>query len=131
MAAAGTVDARINRAIYDTAGRQIYAIAANGMVTAFTYDAAGNPIKSIAYATLYTVAAAIPTATVLQSWLSTRSTAADRTTRTLYDAAGRGVYSVDPEGYVTETRYDKAGRVTRSIRYIDAQTVVDATTSTT
>ncbi|MFZ5636609.1 MAG: DUF6531 domain-containing protein, partial [Pseudomonadota bacterium] len=42
-----------------------------------------------------------------------------RTTRTLYDRAGRAVATVDAEGYVTETVYDHAGRAVKTIRYAD------------
>ncbi len=41
----------------------------------------------------------------------------DRITRTFYDSAGRPVFKIDPEGYVTESRFDDGGRLASQIRY--------------
>ncbi|POZ61151.1 RHS repeat domain-containing protein, partial [Chromobacterium alticapitis] len=60
------------------------------------------------------------TADTLSAYLRQRpSNAQDQTTRTVYDAAGRPTYSIDPLGYVTERQYDAAGNVTGSVRYAD------------
>ncbi|AXQ28041.1 LysM peptidoglycan-binding domain-containing protein [Solimonas sp. K1W22B-7] len=40
-----------------------------------------------------------------------------RRTRMVYDGAGRKVYDIDAVGYVTQTRYDVAGRVSETIRH--------------
>ena len=38
-------------------------------------------------------------------------------TRYVYDAAGRQRFTIDAEGYLSEQRYDAAGRVTSTLRY--------------
>ncbi|POZ61329.1 hypothetical protein C2I19_14190, partial [Chromobacterium alticapitis] len=41
----------------------------------------------------------------------------DQHSRTIYDAAGRAILSVDAAGYVTERKYDASGHVTDTVRY--------------
>ncbi|MFT7724448.1 MAG: hypothetical protein QM788_16730 [Roseateles sp.] len=51
-----------------------------------------------------------PDASAAEGWRPV-ATAADRTTRYVYDAAGRLTYSVDPMGSVTQHEYDAAGQL--------------------
>ena len=57
------------------------------------------------------------TAGVVGSVMNSRTSAADRTTRYVYDAAGRQVYEVDATGAVTGTQYDAAGAVVATTQY--------------
>jgi len=45
--------------------------------------------------------------------------AADQHTRTVYDAAGRAVYSIDDQGGLTQYDYDSAGNVTAKRTYFN------------
>jgi len=121
---------RTTRAVFDAAGRQAFAVDAAGAVTAYGYDAAGNVTKQTRYAALYTPSGD-PTVAAMQTWASANAGHADnRVSRALYDGAGRAVYAVDAERYVTETQYDALGNVTKQIRYADRYTVADTDTAT-
>ncbi|MDO8330500.1 MAG: hypothetical protein Q7T36_08530, partial [Fluviicoccus sp.] len=64
----------------------------------------------------------------LQEWNlnGTQATLSSRT-RTVYDAAGRAKFQLDPLNAVTEYVYDDAGRVVQEKRYSDALTAVPLT----
>ncbi|MDF0607278.1 RHS repeat protein, partial [Neisseriaceae bacterium TC5R-5] len=87
-------------ASYDAAGRLTLSRNAAGYATEYRYDAAGNVMSSHRYA----------------SASQTQAGANDRIDRTVYDSAGRAIYSVDAAGYVTEKRYDALGQVIESRR---------------
>jgi|GEM_PF-475336 YD repeat-containing protein len=97
---------------YDGAGRLTYSADAQGAVTQYGYDKAGNLTRQIAYAT----ALAVPVAdnAVLSG---VAQSAADRISSFTYDALGRQVYAVDAMGGVTRRMYDNAGNVVRSTAY--------------
>jgi YD repeat-containing protein len=119
---------RISRSVYDAAGQLAFAIDAAGAVTAFAYDGVGNAVKTTRYAILYTTAGDQSLAT-MQSWAAGQaSQGANRIDRTIYDVHGRVAYAVDAEGFVTEHRYDAAGRLTKDIRYSAAYSVADGAT---
>ncbi|OHX13374.1 hypothetical protein BI347_07510 [Chromobacterium sphagni] len=107
-----------SRTVYDAAGRPAFSIDALGYVTERKYDAAGNVTATMRYAKAQSGAAGLDDAG-LRKILQTD--AADQTTRTVYDAAGRPAFSVDAASYVTERQYDAAGNVTATIRYAKAQ----------
>ncbi len=115
-ALANLPDNRITRAVYDAADRQAYGIDATGQVTAFGYDTGGNVIKQTRYATSFT-ATNDPSLADMQNWATTYAHANDRVDRTFYDGASRATFTVDAENYVTQYKYDSAGRVTRQIRH--------------
>ncbi|MED5595887.1 GH-E family nuclease [Janthinobacterium sp. P210006] len=97
---------------YDGAGRLTYSADAQGAVTQYGYDKAGNLTRQIAYAT----ALAVPVADNAVLSGVAQSTA-DRISSFTYDALGRQVYAVDAMGGVTRRMYDKAGNVVRSTAY--------------
>jgi YD repeat-containing protein len=84
------------------------------------YDANGNVIAQIQYGDLVPASelSGTPTTATLSSYLA--GLADMHVTRSVYDAAGREVYSVDAAGYVTEMQYDKDGRVLQKIQYANA-----------
>lgn len=107
--------------VYDRDGRQVYAIDAEGGVSQSRYDAAGRVIETIRYATRRPgVWAAGTTPTV--------DAARDQSTLTVYDAIGRARYSVDALNFVTESTYDRVGRVIATKRY--AQSITRPATAT-
>ncbi|HEV2817243.1 MAG TPA: LysM peptidoglycan-binding domain-containing protein, partial [Allosphingosinicella sp.] len=119
---------RISRSVYDAAGQLAFAIDAAGAVTAFAYDNVGKVAKTTRYATLYATAGDQSLAT-MQSWAAGQAgDAANRIGRNIYDVRGRLAYAVDAEGYVTEHRYDAAGRLVTDIRYPAAYSVADGAT---
>ncbi|TKC89437.1 LysM peptidoglycan-binding domain-containing protein [Trinickia terrae] len=110
---------RVTRNVFDAANRLLFSVNAMGYVTQNRYDANGNLLERVAYRTPYG-GEGTPTQADLQKWLASPNVpdaAGDRTTTWLYDSAGRQVYLIDAEGYVTEKRYDFAGRVLKTIRY--------------
>jgi YD repeat-containing protein len=119
---------RTSWAVYDAAGRVAYSIDAQGDVIGYSYDTSGNVIKQVAYATQRPTASS-PSLATMNSWAASQSTANDRVSRMIYNAAGELVYSADPEGYVTERRYDVDGNATRVIRYATAFSVGDGMTA--
>ncbi|MEO0560544.1 MAG: hypothetical protein AAF125_00420, partial [Chloroflexota bacterium] len=83
------VDRKTNT-YYDNAGRVNRVSDPHGFSTYFTYDYAGNIVKTVA---------------------------GDRTTRTWHDARGNVLFSVDAEGYISKFTYNNAGQVTYERRY--------------
>ncbi|QJD99468.1 LysM peptidoglycan-binding domain-containing protein [Massilia forsythiae] len=95
---------RVTRYQYDAANRVSVKTDAVGVSTAYTYDGAGHLVREIE-----------------NSGAATQ--AEFRVHRTVYGADGIARLSIDPEGYVTETRYNALGLVSDSIRYT-TQTVI-------
>ena len=115
---------RHTRTVYDAAGRLRYDINAQGHVSERRYDANGNVQQQISYANAIH-------ASVLQGALNEqhfaealRPDAADRSQRTVYDAANRAQYQIDGLGYVTENGYDNAGNLIKTVRYAQAASVM-------
>ncbi|MFT4171341.1 MAG: LysM peptidoglycan-binding domain-containing protein [Rhodocyclaceae bacterium] len=122
---------RVTRYAYDGAGRQTFAMNAEGAVTQYRYDGVGHVVSQISYATPLNnqgyglqVSASDLNAAVRLSLNST----VDRVTASAYDEAGRLIFYVDPRGYVTRYSYDGAGRVTETVKYAIALSSVGAGT---
>jgi YD repeat-containing protein len=101
--------------LFDAAGRLAKAIDALGHVTAYQYDAAGNRIAQIAYAT--PVDTSQFNSNTRAEQVAVAASSDDRATFFYYDADNRLVGQVDPEGYVLRNVYDGAGRLTETVRY--------------
>jgi YD repeat-containing protein len=116
--ATANVDNRVQRSVYDMAGRLVYSIDADGGVTKNIYDADGRLTQSLAYAQRISTAT-LPTPATEKSIadLVGAGSANDRLTSRAYDVAGRPVYSVDAMGHVTKTEYDGIDRVSDTILY--------------
>ncbi|MCP1290406.1 LysM peptidoglycan-binding domain-containing protein [Chromobacterium sp. S0633] len=56
----------------------------------------------------------------LRQYLSSRPGGVQQQSRIVYDAAGRQRFAIDPQGYLTETRYGAAGQVIQTRRYAQA-----------
>ena len=97
---------------YDAAGRVTYSADAQGAVTGYSYDSAGNLTRQIAYATALT-----PPLADDASLASVAANAADRISSFAYDALHRQVYAVDALGGVTKRIFDGVGNVVRSTVY--------------
>ncbi|MEI9905524.1 MAG: hypothetical protein WDN06_17445 [Asticcacaulis sp.] len=121
----------VTRFAYDADGRLAYSLggtvytsdtppAGAALLTRYSYDAAGNLSQQTQYAKPYT-ATGIKSTTDLDGWIGTTGnvTAADRTTRYLYDKLGRVIYTADAAGTVTNITYDNEGRVLQTIVFSD------------
>ncbi|MBI2308425.1 MAG: LysM peptidoglycan-binding domain-containing protein [Rhodocyclales bacterium] len=135
---AGTVADQVSRRVYDAAGRLRFEIDAMGAVSEIRYDGAGRRLSVTTYANLLNNPAGLdilgrePVPGDIQFISSVPDggagsqigvlldSANDRVVRNVYDNDGllRGV--LDGEGYLTEYRYDAAGRLAQTLRYSSA-----------
>ena len=118
-AAATTVGSndRIDWMAYDPRGRLEFKVDGLGAVTRYSYDAEGNVTSKSEFATLRSTALASDLGT-LRLWADANaSNASNRTTRFWYDTLDRLRFTLDAEGYLTETRYSDATREQTSTVY--------------
>ncbi|MHA6194717.1 LysM peptidoglycan-binding domain-containing protein [Pseudomonas wadenswilerensis] len=106
---------RVTSHVYDALGRQRYSVDALGYVSERKYDAAGNVIEEVRYASKLQGTRDAMTLQRLGS--NVAPSADDRLTSYVYDTLGRQRYSVDALGYVSERKYDAAGNVIEEVRY--------------
>ncbi|MBI1889492.1 MAG: LysM peptidoglycan-binding domain-containing protein, partial [Burkholderiales bacterium] len=110
--------------LYDEAGRKVADIDGDRSLTEYVYNANSQVIRVIQYATPVSTAALVDgsgnPASVSLAAIRPATSGDDRSSWSLYAAANRLVKTVDALGYVTETQYDGASRVTAVIRYANA-----------
>lgn len=106
-----TTSDRNTRIFYDADGLVTGKLDAERYLTQHQYDASGNRIATVAYAS----ATAVATGT-LES-LIPAATVNDIVQRFFYDAHGRQVGVLDGNGFLTETRYDANGNAVAVTRY--------------
>lgn len=105
---------RTERRFYDAAGRLQAELDGEGYLIEHRYDSVGQRLASIRYAN---ATAGAERAAGGLSALRPQTHAQDQTTSYYYDGRGQQVAEVDAECYLSETRYDAAGRVQQQIRY--------------
>jgi YD repeat-containing protein len=110
-------DGNVTYAFYDADNRPIYAVAANGAITATTYNAEGQVTSTTHYATELS-----PSAMQGLSGLSSlraliQTNADDRTSYNIYNNTGQLEYSIDPNGNVTGMLYNAQGQVLETLAY--------------
>ncbi|KHK58654.1 hypothetical protein PI87_02585 [Ralstonia sp. A12] len=112
---------RTARAVFDAANRQIFSVDSTGAVVETRYDADGNAVQTTAYANRID-SGVLPQVALLSDMQSRLqpNAANDRTTRHVFDTAGRPVYAIDALGNVQQTEYDGAGRVASTTLYANA-----------
>lgn len=112
---------RVARAVYDAFNRVAYSIDALGQVTWNSYDRSGALSRQVTIAARYTPIGQ-PSLAAMDAWRVNPANASehDRITYSYYDTFGQRVYDVDSLNFVTRTGYDKAGKVTSTIRYAHA-----------
>jgi YD repeat-containing protein len=123
---------RTSTTSYDTAGRVAYTLNAAGAVTQTTYDADGRVTSTHAYATALTAAQLASlgnTPTPAQIAALVATSASDVITYNVYDSTGALRYHLDALRYVTETRYDAAGRVSETLAYPNAISTANETSA--
>ncbi len=106
-----TAPDRASRVVYDGDGRATFEVDAEGYVTRYVYNGAGQVTEKVRYAAAYTVSdgATVPSLTTLIG-----SPAGAATTTFAYDNAGRLTDVTDPEGVVTRLVMDAIGQVTET-----------------
>jgi YD repeat-containing protein len=107
---------RTTRNLYDDSGRLVARVDADGGLSRWTYDAAGNVISQLRRSALLSdIQRASASLSELQGLVLL---ADDEFTQWVYDNAGRQIAQVDGEGYLTEYKFDAAGRPAGDIRYL-------------
>ncbi len=119
--------------LYDAEGRKVAGVNSPGGLTEYVYDAAGQVTEVIGYATMVDTTrlvdasgnptagynpnpAAGGTSPVTLASIRPAATAQDAKAWNLYDGAGRLAWQVDALGYLTQTQYDDASRITSVTR---------------
>ncbi|RZF29098.1 LysM peptidoglycan-binding domain-containing protein [Paraburkholderia sp. UYCP14C] len=113
--------------VYDADGRVRFVIDAQNNVTENIYDAGGNVIRAIGYASPIALTGELNADTVARALASqpAQAHASDRTTRMVYDAANRLTASIDALGFVTCNRYDAGGNLVERTQYLTPYPGVD------
>src|SRR6185437_13232349 len=127
IAPAASANDRTTYSLYDAVGLHVANVDAEGHVTTYGYDGAGNRTVVTQYVVALSAAQldalqGTPDWATLQGDLASLASANDHITRTFYDVANRAVATLDAAGYVTTTGYDAAGRVVRTTAYADGLT---------
>lgn len=108
-----------SRYVYDNAGHLITQVSPSGAITSYQYDEVGNVIATTRYAITLT-----NTQLVKEDWSTQiKQSANDRTTRAVFDAAGREVYRISATGKVVEREYDAVGNVVLERTYAKSYTI--------
>lgn len=94
---------RVTTTTYDAAGRKATEIDGRGALTTYFYDGASRLVGTSSDAPVWTP-----------------EDGNGRHVRYFYDQAGRLIATLDGMGYLTESIYDLAGRVIRTVRYATA-----------
>ena len=120
----------VQRFAYDEMGRVTHTATAQGVVdgalrwavSSAAYDKAGNVTERTAYAAGLSSATlpANPTLTDYTAWLKSAQADADRdrTTRYVYDAGNRLLYTIGAQGNVVGQEYDARGNVVAVTEYV-------------
>ncbi|WP_187426872.1 putative Ig domain-containing protein [Nitrosomonas communis] len=116
---AGAQDRR-SAFVYDAAGRKVYSVqvqiaGSQNIVSKHEFDALDRLVQSTSYAKTMVLAdfgkATLDSATI------TNVSVHDRTTRLVYDAAGRQRFAVGADGSVSEKVYDALNRIKESRQF--------------
>ncbi|HEF5873488.1 TPA: LysM peptidoglycan-binding domain-containing protein, partial [Burkholderia cenocepacia] len=109
---------RTTRHVYDINGRVRYTFDALGALTEFRYDGNGNTVSVARHGKVFD-AAQPATETAITDQLRRLgvhdSRSESRVTRTVYDAANRAAFVIDPLGNVTQNCYDANGNLVERV----------------
>ncbi|MDY7805968.1 hypothetical protein U0E23_26345, partial [Burkholderia stagnalis] len=111
---------RTVRHVHDVNGRVRYTLDTLGALTEFRYDENGNAVFAAEHGRVLDATQPLTEASItaqLRRFGLGHDRDASRVTRTVYDAANRAVFVVDPLGYVTQSRYDTAGNLLERINF--------------
>lgn len=107
---------RTVRRLYDAAGRWVAQIDADGGLTRWTYDAAGNRRSQLRRSQL--LSDSQRTTADLAALNALAPLADDEFTQWLYDGHGFQIAELSAEGHLTEYSYDAAGRLKDTLQYL-------------
>jgi YD repeat-containing protein len=107
---------QINRSVYDKNGHVRFSIDGLNYVTEQKYDAAGDVIRTTRYFKALGLSVALNETDVAAAVLA-NTDPKDQTTYTVYDKLNRATWTIDAEGYATQSIYDAGGRVTKQVQY--------------
>ncbi|TMO68602.1 putative Ig domain-containing protein, partial [Pseudoalteromonas aurantia] len=115
--------------LYDGIGQIAATVNNRGQVTRHHYDNAGQKVQTVEYAQVVSTAQWLSaTGTLTQSLAQLDTQLAgmanhvdNRTSYTLYTAAGKPEYKIDADGFVTQHIYNRQGRLIEQKTYINAQ----------
>ncbi|MGM9481545.1 hypothetical protein ACS5PN_10175 [Roseateles sp. NT4] len=108
---------------YDKDGRLIYSVDALGQVTERKYDGANRVVLERQYSrSVSGVVVATTTAVIAAQVAAVKDDTRDHVIRYAFDKAGNQRFVINAEGYVSELRYDAAGRVVASVDHEQAWT---------
>ncbi|HEY8359296.1 MAG TPA: hypothetical protein VIL30_17745, partial [Ramlibacter sp.] len=110
--ASSGADARTHT-FYDSKGRAVAVVDAEGRLSRSVYDKNGNVVKTVLYATKVGVTL---TAQTLLAEVVPKDSPEDRTTDRTYDILGRLASEVTPDGFKTTFAYDAQGRLLETVR---------------
>ncbi|QDQ25733.1 LysM peptidoglycan-binding domain-containing protein [Chitinimonas arctica] len=122
-----SADDRNSYQLYDVAGRLAKQVDAEGFVTEWRYDGAGQLLQETRYETR--TASTVTATSTAESVLVTPA-AGDRTVRSFYDADGKLLGQLDAEGFLSLNEYDSAGRLVHSIRFATASPLASRVSGT-
>ncbi|MEN8517159.1 LysM peptidoglycan-binding domain-containing protein [Burkholderia sp. RS02] len=111
---------RTVRHVYDVNGRVRYTLDALGALTEFRYDENGNAVFTAQHGRVLDATQPLTEASItaqLRRLGFDRARDTSRVTRTVYDAANRAVFVIDPLGYVTQNRFDANGNLVERISF--------------
>lgn len=109
---------QITRNVYDGAGRLVYVIDAVGAVSKQVHDGASRVTSIIQFALPVTIASSVNALSVEDvALLVNEADTNNRVSRNFYDVDGNLRGTLDAEGYLVESFYDTAGRITKRIAY--------------
>ncbi|MCG2787138.1 MAG: DUF6531 domain-containing protein, partial [Anaerolineae bacterium] len=107
--------------VYDAAGNMIASIDVNGIISRTYYDAANRPVISVQNLVGQSIETDTPPAyNPLQPSQNLR-------TETVYDLAGLSIASIDTDGKITRTWYDKLNRPVTIVENLSGQAITAAT----
>ncbi|MFC4158796.1 hypothetical protein [Chitinimonas lacunae] len=116
---------RVERRIYDNAGRLSKTLDADGFMTVYRYDGASRLLETVRHAQAVALDALILDMPD-HKLAPPAAHPADRRSRRFYDGDGKLLAELDAEYALTEYRYDGAGRVLETIAYANRVSQPDA-----
>ncbi|OCC22946.1 hypothetical protein MB02_14365 [Croceicoccus estronivorus] len=115
----------VARQFYNGAGQIVGTLDGEGYLTEIVYDAAGQKLQEIAYATVTNVAVRAGGSFAALRETVVGASTVDRTAHYVYDGQGQLRFTVDGAGGVRAFAYDSAGRLTTTTEYATRLTLTD------